>query len=370
MLFQGIRVLDLTKVFSGPLATRMLSDYGAEVIKIENPHHPDDTRQYPPLHHNSSGYFEILNHNKKSITLDLKTPTGLHKFYQLVQSADIVVENLTPSAKHHLQIDYSTLKPLNPRLIYASISGLGQSSSRKYYDLIAQAESGLISLSGTHDTPVKIGPAIIDAYTGTTLAFALAAALYHRSTTSAGQYLDVSMLGAAMNLLEQNLVQYQVTHHNPPPPGNQDNAIAPFGLYRTQNSYLALAVGNDQLWDTLATFLTRHQPFSAHLFTTNSLRLQHQDQLTTLIESVFKNFTSSDLIHQLRQLSIPCAQVAQMSDVANNPTLYSLQALRRVHHPKLGEIAIPGSGINFSNSSPVPYQPAPTVGQHNSAYGI
>src|SRR5436190_764977 len=147
-LFEGIRILDLTKVFSGPFATRQFADYGAEVIKIENTEHPDDSRQFPPLKNGWSGYFEILNRNKKGIGLNLKDEKDRKKFYKLCETSDIIVENLTPQTKYNLKIDYEKIKKINPTIIYASLSGINQKSNRKYYDVIAQAESGLMSLSG------------------------------------------------------------------------------------------------------------------------------------------------------------------------------------------------------------------------------
>jgi CoA:oxalate CoA-transferase len=156
-IFKGIRILDLTKVFSGPFATRQFADFGAEVIKIENRDTPDDSRGFPPLKGNWSGYFEILNRNKKGISLNLKQTQDLQKFYKLCESADCIVENLTPRTKYNLKIDYEIIKQINPKIIYASLSGLGQNSNRKYYDVIAQAESGLMSLTGAEKIPMKIG---------------------------------------------------------------------------------------------------------------------------------------------------------------------------------------------------------------------
>ena len=174
MIFKNIRILDLTRILSGPLATRHFAVQGAEVIKIESPS-GDDTRNFPPLIHDWSGYFEFLNHNKKSLVLDLKLAKDLERFYELCKSADVVLENFSPCVKTNLKIDYDTIKKLNPKIIYASICGVTPCNAQKYYDIIAQAESGLISLNRTNNTT-----AIIDSFVAMKLAFAISSALYNR----------------------------------------------------------------------------------------------------------------------------------------------------------------------------------------------
>ena len=208
-IFEGITILDLTKVFSGPIATRYFADWGARVVKIEDPTNPDPARGFPPLKNGASGYFELLNRNKESMLLNLKESEDLDKFYELVKSADVVVENMTPSVKKKLKVDYQTLKEINSTMIYASLAGYDQSSNKKCLDVIAQAESGLMSLSG-YGEPVKIGPAVIDAYAGMSLAWAISSALFRREKINEGGQVNVSMVGMAMDLLEQNLVEYSI----------------------------------------------------------------------------------------------------------------------------------------------------------------
>lgn len=358
-IFGGLTILDLTKVYSGPLATRYLADYGATVIKIENPESPDPARYFPPLKNAASGYFEILNRNKSSLLLNLKNPTDLEKFYALVKTSDIVVENMSPHAKQSLHVDCQTLQKYNPRLIYASLAGKDQESNDKYFDVIAQAESGLMSLSGSPDTPTKIGPAVIDAFGGINLAFALASALYHRSQTGQGQEVQVSMLATAMNLLEQNLVEYSIKQKNPARVGNHDNAIAPFGIYPTQDAQLALAIGSDSLWQTFIAIEEWNYEFANPLFSTNDLRLQNQTKLTRLIEKIFTQFSTKTLLKILKDHNIPSAKIAEMSDIAANPWFYQHDALRKIRHPQLGECIVPGFPIKFSKNKNVGIANAP-----------
>lgn len=368
-IFTGVKVLDVTKVFSGPLATRMLGDLGALVLKIEDRENGDESRNFPPIKNGWSGYYEILNRNKKSVSLNLKSPTELNALYKLAESADVFVENLTPSTKHKLKIDYETLKKCNPKIIYASLSGLGQNSDKKYYDVIAQAQSGLMSLTG-YETPTKIGPAVVDAYSGMTLAFAISSALYYREKTGKGQYIDVSMLACTMNLLESNLIDYSINKVNPKRTGNIDNTISPFGAYRTKDGTVVVAAGNEKLWGRLAGFLKEQTDFDEKLFAENSLRLKNNPKLTVIIESVFGRYNSTDLEQILTRLNIPNCRVYEMSDVCADENNFTSKSLIRINHPKLGNCVIPGQSIKFSEVQETVIKNAPEKGDDNDELHI
>lgn len=352
-IFTGIKVLDLTKVYSGPLATRYLADYGAKVIKIENPNDPDPSRLFPPLVNNSSGYFEILNRNKENLYLNLKDSHDLEFFYDLVKSSDVVVENLSPNAKYKLKIDYETLKKINPLIIYASLSGRDQNNNDKYFDVIGQAESGLLSLSGWPDSPLKISPAVVDAFAGVNLAFAISSALYYRSVSGQGQNVFVSMLASTINMLEQNLVEYSITHHNPTRPGNNDNAIAPFGVYKTRDSHIVIAIGSENLWLEFIKLFHVCSDLSSDKYSSNQLRLMNQTELTQTIEGYFSNYSSSAILKKLKSKNIPCSLISEMSDVAKSKWFYDQGALLKMKHPLLGECIVPGRCISFSSDKSV-----------------
>jgi CoA:oxalate CoA-transferase len=309
-MFDGIRILDLTKVFGGPFATRQFADLGAEVVKIESLENPDDSRQFAPLKNGWSGYFELLNRNKKGIALNLKNPQHKERFFELIKTSDVFVENLSPQAKIKLGIEYEQVKKYNPQIIYASLSGVGQKSDRKYYDILAQAESGLMTLSGEAGMPYKIGPSVVDAFSGMTLAFAIAAALYEREKTKKGSYIDVSMLASSMNLLEQNVTEYSLTKKVPQPPGTQDTAIAPFGIYKTQDSHVVIACGNDKQWTQLHGYLKKTTNCPEELFASNEKRLAHLQELVIYIENVLREKSTAEVVQELQQLNIPCARVA------------------------------------------------------------
>lgn len=369
-IFSGIRVIDLTKVFSGPFATRLLADYGAEVIKIESLDKYDDSRDYPPLKNGWSGYYEILNRNKRGVQLNLKQKQDLKSFYELCRSADIIVENLTPSTKQKLKIDYKTIYSYNPRIIYASLSGRGQNNNEKYYDILAQAELGLMSLIGTEKTPTKIGPSVVDAFSGMTLSFAIASALFYRERTGLGQYLDVSMLGASIHLLESNLIGYSMSKKNPKRTGNHDNLIAPFGVFQTKDGSLALAVGNNSQWNQLAKYLGTYSSFDKKMFATNSLRLKNIEVLVSTIEHYTKTVSTKKCLTVFKSIGIACAEVYTMKDIAKNSELYKNKSVISFNHPKLGRCVIPGFPITFTANKTRSVVKAPGIGEHNKLYGI
>lgn len=369
-IFTGVRVIDITKVFSGPFATRMLADYGAEVIKIESKKNYDDSRNYPPYKNGWSGYYEILNRNKKGIELDLKNAEQLEKLYSLVKEADVFVENLTPSTKHKLKVNYETLKKINSKIIYASLSGIGQQSDRKYYDVIAQAQSGLMSLSGYPDEPMKIGPSVVDAFSGMTLAFGISSALFYREKSGKGQYIDVSMLASAMNLLESNLIEYSVTRVNPTRSGRHDNTISPFGVYRAKDGFIVVAAGNENIWRSLSAFLREHIAFDEALFSTNLMRLKNNITLTGIIEKVLGTYKVSYLEEKFLNLGIPCSRVNEMSDVASDMDNFKNKSLILLTHPKLGKCIVPGMPITFSEGIHILPQKAPEIGENNVEYGL
>lgn len=361
LLFSGITVLDLTKVFSGPLATRYLADHGATVIKIEPEELPDPTRFYPPLKNGWSGYFEILNRNKQSINLNLKEIADYQKFIELVKTADVIVENMLPNVKTKLNIEYQTLKQHNPKIIVASLAGIDQNTNTKYYDLIAQAESGLLSLTGTPETPTKIGPSVVDAFSGANLAFAISSALFYREKNGIGQEISVSMLAGAMNLLEQNLIEYSVKQRNPKRPGNHDTAIAPFGVFKTSDGFIALAIGDDKIWNSFIAISEQFAELQSQRYISNQNRLDNLTELVQKIESIFSQFTTTQLVTLLKEHVIPCASIREMSDVASHEWFYESQALKKIEHPKLGTIIIPGNAIQFSTEAQHSYINAPEL---------
>lgn len=344
-IFENLKIIDLTRVFSGPFATRHFSDFGADVIKIEPPQ-GDDTRKFPPIVNGFSGYFELLNRGKKSLVLDLKSEVDLFKFYSLCKDCDVVVENYSPSVKEKLKIDYKVLKKINPKIIYVSINGISKNIDRKYYDVIAQAESGLISLNGI-DEDMKISTSIVDAFTGMKTAYAISSALYYREKTSTGLQINVSMRGSAFDLLEQNLIEASITNVNPSKVGNMDNAIAPFGVFKTRDGSIVVACGNDNLFHKLSIFLNVSDDLNNKYFSCNADRLKNIQLLIKTIEDKFSNYSTDDLKKILDDLGVPCGKVMTMLDILNDKENFEEKLLKKINHEKLGNVVEPSGGIFY-----------------------
>ncbi len=359
-IFSKIKIIDLTRVFSGPFATRHFADFGANVIKIE-PLQGDDSRNYPPRIDNWSGYFEVLNRNKQSIFLNLKNTSDLEKFYILCEDADVLVENFTPNVKKNLKIDYKNIKKINPQIIYASISGVSPQINKKYYDLIAQAESGLISLNGEKDD-MKISTSVVDAFSGMKLAFAISAALFNKERTNQGDEISVSMKGSAFDLLEQNLIEASIAKENPQKIGNMDSAIAPFGIFKTKDKNISLAIGNEIQWNNFSNYFKKCSPSLNNTnFSNNLVRIKNIDKLKIEIEKIFYNFSSKDILKILTNLDIPAAPINTMMDVINDQENFDENLLKKIKHPIAGDIIVPVGGIFFSKNKKEKYRFSPNL---------
>jgi CoA:oxalate CoA-transferase len=364
MIFKNIKILDLTRVLSGPLATRHFAQQGAEVIKVEPPA-GDDTRQFPPLVNGWSGYFETLNHNKKSIVLNLKLSSDLEVFYKLCRDVDVIVENFSPIVKYKLKIGYPEIRKINPKIIYASLCGISKDSNCKYYDIIAQAESGLISINQTNSKT-----AIVDSFAGMKLAFAIASALYNREKTNEGECIIVSMLGAAFDMLEQNLIESSVSGLNNIENTSKntyslDTAICPFGVFYTKTEDIAIGIGNENLWKTFCEYMKQlDSEFDLANFNSNQLRLDNIELIYSTIQNVFDNHLAQKINENLNELGIPSGIVSSMKEILSNDKHFEHKLLQRIKIEGVGFVVVPTGGILFENNPDTKYTSAPKLNQN------
>ena len=249
---EGLVVIDMTRVLAGPFCTMMLADMGAEVIKVERPSTGDDSRAFGPFVKGESAYFMSVNRGKKSVTVDLKAPEGKALLLDLVRKADVLVENFKPGVMKKLGLDYATLREVNPRLVYAASTGFGQSgpySARPAYDLVIQAMGGVMSITGPDaDHPTKVGSSVSDIFAGVFTCIGILAALNHRHRTGQGQMVDVAMLDCMVAILENAVARYAASGQSPAPIGNRHPSIAPFSTLKASDGMLAIACGNDALF--------------------------------------------------------------------------------------------------------------------------
>lgn len=365
----GVRVLDLTHAYSGPFCTMHLADQGAEVIKLEVPGEGDQCRNWEPIKNGASGYFAYINRNKLGLTLDLKSQKGKEIFKELICNVDVVCENFRVGTMEKLGLGYETLKELNPRLIYASISGFGlegPEATRPCYDIVAQAMGGLMSMTGFEDHIVKVGPAIADSYSGTYLSLGIVMALFQRERTGLGRRLDVSMVDTIFSVLETGIVQYTIGGIISGPVGNRDPVIAPFDSYRAADGLCVVACGTDKFFAALCGVMGKPELAKDPRFTNNSLRCANYPELKAIIEEWTSQNSLEDLERLILAAGIPFGKVQNTAQACASDFIKRRNMLWTVQDPAFEEpIQFPGTPVKMHGCEDKAQRPAPGIGQHN-----
>jgi CoA:oxalate CoA-transferase len=369
---EGIRVLDLSRMYAGPLCTMLLAELGAEVVKVEIPGGGDGVRNLAPQTDGLEGYpFIILNRGKLGVTLNLSSPQGKRIFKKLAGKSDILVENFTPGVMDDLGLSYEDLKKGQPGLIYASISGFGHtgpSRSEVAFDTIIQAMGGLISVNGRPDSPpTKVAPAIADFLGGIYAAVAILDALQHRDRTGEGQHIDISMQDCVWAITAiQHLPLYLTTGLDPPKLGNKMVEVTPFNLYRARDGYIVIAIVTVGQWQRLLELIGREDLKDVPEYATQVERIKHIDEIDAIMEEWTKERTVDEMIAELRASHLPCAPVPAFGQVAHDPQLASRAMQVEVEQTISGSVTVPGSVFKMSRTPGDATQPAPFLGQHNA----
>src|SRR5437763_3408788 len=310
---KGIRVLDLTRVLAGPYCAMLLGDMGAEVIKVEEPGKGDDTRGWPPFAGGESTYFMSVNRNKKSVTLNLKAPEGRDLLKQLAKKSDVLLENCRTGTMEKLGLGYATLSKLNPRLVYCAMSGFGESgpeSHRGGYDLIVQAESGVMDLTGVADgPPVKVGNSIADLVAGMSAAHGVTLALLARTRTRRGQKVEISMLDVMASLLTYQAGSYFGTGQRPTRRGNAHPSIVPYEVFRAADAFLVLGVANNSLWTKCCAALGHPELATDPRFAAEAKRARNRDPRAPLLNEVLGTRAAAEWIKQFEGAGIPAGLI-------------------------------------------------------------
>ncbi len=364
----GIRVLDLTRVLAGPFCTMLLADLGAEVVKIERPE-GDDARQFGPfLPSGESAYFAGINRGKKSIVLDLKSETGRATFLRLVEKADVVVENFRPGTMEAFGLGGERLRAVNPRLIFASVSGFGRTGPyrrRPAYDIIVQALGGLMSVTG-HDEaePARVGSSISDILAGMYTAFSITASLNRRGRTGNGADLDLAMLDCTVSVLENAISRYAITGQVPRPLGTRHPSITPFQAFRAADGLLVIAAGNDALWRKLCEVVEMPALATDPLLLTNALRTTHHAYLEESLHQALLKRPVREWLRLLTEAGIPAAPIQDVADVLADPQL----AARNMWHTLIDDdsatLITPGSPLVLDGAKPQLSVSWPKLGEH------
>ncbi len=365
----GVKVLDLTRVLAGPYCTMLLRELGAEVIKVELPGKGDDARGFGPFKEGKSVYFLSLNRDKQSISLNLKMEKGKEILRRLVTQVDILIENFRPGTMEKLGLGYEELKKLNSRLIYAASSGFGHSgpdSKKPAYDMLVQAMGGMISITGWPDMPpTRVGMSTGDITASLFTAIGICSALYHRSVSGEGQKIDIAMLDCQAAILENALIRYQVSRENPQPLGNRHPTISPFQAFKASDDYFVVAVGNDALWQKFCTAIARPELTGHEKFSTNKLRAENIEVLTTILDAEFSRKPVEDWCRLFEEHGVPSSPINKIDKVIQHPQLLARNMLVDVHDPEIGAMKIVGNPIKMTSIPEEPSRkPAPAVGEH------
>jgi CoA:oxalate CoA-transferase len=366
----NINVLDLTRVLAGPFCTMLLGDLGAEIVKVEIPGEGDDARSFGPFKNNKSVYFLSLNRGKKSISLNLKTEKGKQILLDLIKHVDVLVENYRPGTMEKLGLGYDTLKTLNPKLIYAVVSGFGHTgpdSQKPAYDLIVQAMSGMMSITGWPDMPpTRVGMSIGDIAASLFTAIGIVSALYQRTMTGEGQKIDVSMLDCQVAILENALIRYQVDGIPPKPVGNRHPTITPFQVFKANDEYLAIPIGNDSLWRKFCGVIGREDLSEHEKFDTNRKRTEYYEELIPILEDVIVTKTVAEWGEIFEKAQIPYSLINTIDNVMANRQVLARNMLVEVEDKDIGPIKIAGNPIKMSSfEEEESREPAPEIGEHN-----
>lgn len=366
----GVRVLDLTRVVAGPYCSMFLGDLGAEVVKVEQPGAGDDTRGWgPPFAGGESAYFFCINRNKRSLTLDLKSKRAVELLRQLVKVADVVIENFRPGTMERLGLGEQDLRKLNPRLIYASLTGFGADgpmSDWPGYDLIVQAWGGLMSITGTPDgEPVKVGVAIIDLVAGLMLGKSITAALFAREKIGVGQRIDTSLLEAEVASLINVGSNYLLGGKIPTRWGNAHPNIVPYQNFKTADGYLVIGVASEVIWKRFCQAIGRAELTDDARFANNSQRVENRAALIALLSEKFLRRNNETWFKLLTDAEVPCAPVQTIDQVFQAPQVLHRDMLMEVEHPTAGTVRMAGIPVKFSVTPASVRLPPPLLGEHN-----
>ena len=365
----GIKVLDLTRVLAGPFCTMLLSDLGADVVKVEHPEKGDDSRHFgPPFINGMSMYFFSVNRGKRSIAVDLKSEEGRRTFLALARHADVLVENFRPGVMRKLGLDPNALARVNPALIYASISGYGQTgpfSEQPAYDVVIQALGGIMSVTGPEGGPhCKVGISFSDITAGMYAALAITSALYRRRLTGHGERVDVSMLDCQVAVQVPNVINYLTTGIEPTSTGNRHHSIAPFAVFPTEDGEVVICAGNDVLWSRLCDCLGLDDFVDDERFATNAARIVNNAQMHALIAEATRKRTTEDSLGLLADAGIPSGPINAIGETLSHPQIDAREMVVETEHPEYGKVRHQGTPVKLTHHPAEARGPAPLLDEH------
>jgi crotonobetainyl-CoA:carnitine CoA-transferase CaiB-like acyl-CoA transferase len=368
---QGVRVLELGQIIAGTYGNQVLSDLGAEVIKVETPE--GDLGRIPSVapYRGLSALFLTFNRNKKSIVINLKTDAGREIFHELVKVSDVVVDNFRPGVLERLKVDYATLSRINPRIIQCSVTGFGEAGAYRDYpalDLIIQAISGHMAITGESGRPpVRVGIPLADMSGGIYSCKGILAALYARERTGRGQRVEVSMFDAMLNLLSYIATLWLTGGVLPRPPGSAHEYSVPWQAFEAKDGHIVVATRQEGFWRKLCSTLAEPGLAEDPRFASNAERIAHREALVPRLERIFRTRTVADWLARLRAAEVPAAPVNNLDGAFAEPPVAEREMIVEYDHPEVGRVRLPGNPIKMSDMTGTPSQPAPRLGEHTDA---
>jgi formyl-CoA transferase len=365
---KGLKVLDLGRVLAGPYCGAILADLGADVIKIEEPKKGDDSRYFNPFVNGESSYFMQLNRNKRGITLNLRK--GKNIFLKMVKEADVILENFRPGTMEKLGLGYEQLKKINPKIIYAAVSGFGQYGPYRdwpCYDLMAQGMSGIMSVTGwPQGKPTRAGAPVGDVLGGLMVTIGILAALRYRSVSGIGQMVDVSLVDSVVASMATVSQLFLAEDHIPGRNGNAYESAGPLDSFQAKDGDFILAVGNDRIWEKLCALMKQEELLELAEFKTNYLRVQNKDMLKKIIEEWSSTQTVTEIITAMLEVGIPAAPINNVAQVAEDPHIADAREMfGTIDHPKAGKVKLTNQPIKMSETRTGIRSSSPMLGQHN-----
>lgn len=366
----GLKVIDLTRVLAGPFCTMLLGDMGADVVKIEEPGSGDDSRGWAPyVGEGWSSYFLGVNRNKRSLALNLKSPDGPGVVRRLAASADVLVENFRPGTLDRLGLGFANLSAINPRLIFASVSGYGQTGPRRDlagYDPVLQAEAGLMDITGPRDgSPSRVGVAMTDYVAGQFLFSSILLALRDRDRTGRGQMVDLALFDSILATMTLPAGIFFATGRKPARLGNQHPSIAPYETFRASNGLVMVCAGNPRLWVQFCHAIDRPELPEDARFSTNSGRLQNRAELVAIVEAQTGVWTVEELLARLESRGVPCGRVRSIDQALADPQVAARQMLITMSNEQLGPFPMIANPMALSDAPPTYRLPPPALGEHS-----
>jgi formyl-CoA transferase len=365
----GYRVLDLSRILAGPYCTMILGDQGAEVIKVERPDSGDDTRSWgPPFAGGESAYYLCCNRNKRSITVDLKKSRGAEVVREMAKVSDVFVENFTPGLTKRFGLDYESLRELNPRLVYCSITAYGQDGpyrDRPGYDMVLSAVGGLMWITGERDgNTCKVGVAITDVLTGVYASGAITSALLWRERSGRGQHIDCSLLDVQVSALANIGSNYLVAGQEASRWGTAHESIIPYQVFPTKDRPIAIAVANDKLWVNFCTLLGKQEWIADPRFESNPQRVENRELLLPLIAEALAGKSCDEWMELLVDRAIPCGPVNNMEHLFSDPQVLHRGMIAEIPHPTVGTLRLAGIPVRYSDTPGAVRLPPPLLGEH------